>query len=302
MKLRPGEKIHIQSLEELLGIVNEESALDIEIEKIEGFANHPFKVVDDDKMTELINSIKINGVLSPVLIRPKGKDTYEMISGHRRLHAAVQAGLKSIPSIIRDLNDDEAVIAMVDANIQREELLPSEKAFAYKMKLKAMNRQGQRNDLTSSQNGTKKLRSDQLLAEQCGESKNTIHRYVRLTELIPELLDYVDKKRLQFTVAVDISYIDKDIQSWLYEYIKENGTVKARQIALLREACASGPVSQARLISILNESQPGRKTNSSNIISEQKLREYFPPDYSAADMEQVILELLEKWKGTGYEL
>lgn len=295
-KTRPGEKIQIKSVQELLGVVNEESAMDIEIYKITGFADHPFKVLDDEKMQELIESIKANGVLSPVLIRPKGNDTYEMISGHRRLHAAKLAGLTAIPAIIRELTDDEAVIAMVDANIQREELLPSEKAFAYKMKLGAMNRQGDRNDLTSSQIGTKLRRSDQLLAEQSGESKNTIHRYIRLTELIPDLLDYVDQKRIQFTVAVDISYIDAEIQKWLYEYIKENGTVKAKQIALLREACSSGPMTQSKMISILNESQPGRLPSSKNIISEKKLREYFPPEYSVADIRSVIFELLEGWK------
>lgn len=295
-KTRPGEKIQIKSVQELLGVVNEESAMDIEIYKITGFADHPFKVLDDEKMQELVESIKANGVLSPVLIRPKGNDTYEMISGHRRLHAAKLAGLTAIPSIIRELTDDEAVIAMVDANIQREELLPSEKAFAYKMKLGAMNRQGDRNDLTSSQIGTKLQRSDQLLAEQSGESKNTIHRYIRLTELIPELLDYVDQKRIQFTVAVDISYIDAEIQKWLFEYIKENGTVKAKQISLLREACSSGPMTQSKMISILNESQPGRLPSSKNIISEKKLREYFPPEYSVADIRIVIFELLEGWK------
>ena len=295
-KTRPGEKIQIKSVQELLGVVNEESAMDIEIYKITGFADHPFKVLDDEKMQELVESIKANGVLSPVLIRPKGNDTYEMISGHRRLHAAKLAGLTAIPAIIRELTDDEAVIAMVDANIQREELLPSEKAFAYKMKLGAMNRQGDRNDLTSSQIGTKLRRSDQLLAEQSGESKNTIHRYIRLTELIPDLLDYVDQKRIQFTVAVDISYIDAEIQKWLYEYIKENGTVKAKQISLLREACSSGPMTQSKMISILNESQPGRLPSSKNIISEKKLREYFPPEYSVADIRSVIFELLEGWK------
>ena len=135
-----------------------------------------------------------------------------------------------------------------------------------------------------------------IIGEQVGESKNQVRRYIRLTELIPELLEYVDKKKLQFTVAVDISYIDKEIQRWLYEYIKENGVIKAKQIALLREACISGPMTQTKMISILNESQPGRTPSSKNIISEKKLREYFPDDYTAADMRSVILELLKQWK------
>lgn len=299
-KTRPGEKIQIKSVQELLGVVNEESAMDIEIYKITGFADHPFKVLDDEKMRELVESIKANGVLSPVLIRPKGNDTYEMISGHRRLHAAKLAGLTAIPAIIRELTDDEAVIAMVDANIQREELLPSEKAFAYKMKLDAMKRQAGRPRKeeavnNSTQNG-RNLESAEIMAGEVGESKNQIRRYVRLTELIPELLDYVDQKRIQFTVAVDISYIDAEIQKWLYEYIKENGTVKAKQITLLREACSSGPMTQSKMITILNESQPGRLPSSKNIISEKKLREYFPPEYSVADIRSVIFELLEEWK------
>ena len=288
------ERLNFKSVEELLGVVNEESAMDIEICKISSFKGHPFKVVDDEKMQELVESIKANGVLSPVLIRPTGMDTYEMISGHRRLHAAQLAGLTAIPSIIREMTDDESVIAMVDANIQREELLPSEKAFAYKMKLNAMSRQGNRNDLTSSQNGTR-LRSDQLLAEQSGESKNTIHRYIRLTELIPEILEYVDLKRIQFTSAVEISYLDKEIQKWLFEYIRDNGIVKPKQISLLREACKTGIMTEGKLIAILNDSQPGRTPSTKNLISEKKLKKYFPSDYTEEDMRSVIVELLEQW-------
>ena len=295
--MRPGEKIQIKSVEELLGVVNEEAAMDIEIYKIAGFADHPFKVVDDEKMEELVESIRANGVLSPVLLRPKGMDTYEMISGHRRLHAAQLAGLTAIPAIIREMTDDEAVIAMVDANIQREELLPSEKVFAYKMKMDAMRRQGSRSDLTCDQNEHKLgMKSREMLGEQLGISSAQVSRYVRLTALIPELLDFVDRKRLQFTVAVDISYLDEEIQRWLYEYIRENGSVKAGQIALLREACSSGTMTQARMIALLNDSQPGRTPGSRNIISEKTLRKYFPLHYTAADMRGVILELLDRWK------
>ena len=194
-------------------------------------------------MQELVESIKTNGVLSPVLIRPTGIDTYEMISGHRRLHAAQLAGLTAIPSIIREMTDDESVIAMVDANIQREELLPSEKAFAYKMKLNAMKRQAGRPSKENAGQNDQNLNgvgSRDLLAEQVGESSKQIQRYIRLTELIPEMLDNVDKKRIPFTVAVDISYLDKEIQKWLFEYIRDNGLVKPKQIALLREACKTG--------------------------------------------------------------
>ena len=295
MKSKSAEKIKMPSIDELLGVSGEESATDIEISRIHSFANHPFKVLDDDKMDDLVESIKQNGVLTPVLVRPDKNNSYEMISGHRRMHAAIKAGLETIPAIVRDMEDDEAIVIMVDANIQREELLPSEKAFAYKMKMDAMKRQGIRTDLTSCQNGTK-FRADAAMAEQIGESARSIQRYIRLTELIPDLLDYVDKKRLQFTVAVDISYIDKEIQTWLFEYIKENGTVKAVQVAALRTALEAGPMTQAKMISILVNSQPGRKQEQKITLSEKKLRNYFSDKYTAEDMESVILELLDQWK------
>lgn len=295
MASKMSERLNFKSVEELLGVVNEEAAMDIEIYKISGFKGHPFKVVDDEKMQELVESIKVNGVLSPVLIRPTGMDTYEMISGHRRLHAAELAGLTAIPSIIREMTDDEAVIAMVDANIQREELLPSEKAFAYKMKMDAMRRTaGRPTKENSTQNG-RNLETAEIIGKEMGESKNQIRRYVRLTELIPELLEYVDLKRIQFTAAVEISYLDKEIQKWLFEYIRDNGLVKPKQIALLREACKTGIMTEGKLIAILNDSQPGRTPSTKNLISEKKLRKYFPTDYTEEDMRSVIVELLEQW-------
>lgn len=290
---KKNEKIKFKSVEELLGVVNEEAAMDIEICKIRGFKGHPFKVVDDEKMQELVESIKMNGVLSPVLIRPIGMDTYEMISGHRRLHAAELAGLTAIPSIIREMTDDESVIAMVDANIQREELLPSEKAFAFKMKLDAMKRQGQRSDVTSGHN-VPKLTTDQIGAEN-GMTGRQIKRYIRLTELIPEILEYVDLKRINFVSGVEISYLDKEIQTWLFEYIRDNGLVKPKQIALLRKACETGIMTEGKLIAILNDSQPGRTPGSKNLLSEKKLRKYFPQEYTEEDMKSVILQLLEQW-------
>ena len=241
MASKMSERLNFKSVEELLGVVNEEAAMDIEIYKISGFKGHPFKVVDDEKMQELVESIKVNGVLSPVLIRPTGMDTYEMISGHRRLHAAELAGLTAIPSIIREMTDDEA------------------------------------------------------MAEQTGESARSIQRYIRLTELIPELFEYLDLKRIPFTSAVEISYLDKEIQKWLFEYIRDNGLVKPKQIALLREACKTGIMTEGRLIAILNDSQPGRTPSTKNLISEKKLRKYFPSDYTEEDMRSVIVELLEQW-------
>ena len=297
MASKMSERLNFKSVEELLGVVNEEAAMDIEIYKISGFKGHPFKVIDDEKMQELVESIKVNGVLSPALIRPTGMDTYEMISGHRRLHAAQLAGLTAIPSIIREMTDDEAVIAMVDANIQREELLPSEKGYAFKMKLEAIKHQGERADLTCAQNGHKYdgMKSRDVVAESAGVSKNQVSRYIRLTELIPDLLEYVDLKRIPFTSAVEISYLDKEIQKWLFEYIRDNGLVKPKQIALLREACKTGIMTEGKLIAILNDSQPGRTPSTKNLISEKKLRKYFPANYTEEDMRSVIVKLLEQW-------
>ena len=294
MKNRPGEKIKLASLDELLGVVNEESAMEIEINKIHAFKNHPFKVLDDEKMQDLIESVKLSGVLTPVLLRVDNNDEYEMISGHRRLHAAKMAGLTTIPAIVRELSDDDAVIAMVDANIQREELLPSEKAFAYRMKLEAMKRQGSRTDLTLSQNETKS-RSDEVLSKQVGESRAQVQRYIRLTELIPELLDLVDSKKLKFTVAVDISYIDKEIQKWIYEYIKDTGFIKPQQITALRNQLNEGSVNQVGMLTIFNKCMMVKPASRSITFSEKKLTKYFPESYSADDMERVIESLLEKW-------
>lgn len=298
MKNRSGEKIKLTSIDELLGVVNEESAMEIEIDKIKPFAGHPFKVIDDEKMQDLIESISESGVLTPVLIRPAQNDGYEMISGHRRMHAAQKAGLITIPAIVREMTDDEAVIAMVDANIQREELLPSEKAFAYKMKLAAMKRQGCRHDLTSGQNDQKLSGSvsRDILADQVGESSKQIQRYIRLTELIPDLLELVDKKRLNFTIAVDISYIPQDVQKWIYEYICDNGFIKPNQIGALRNFLGQGPVTQSLMISILNSHIPVKAPARKVTLNEKKLTRYFPKNYTSEDMEKVIESLLEKWK------
>ena len=297
MKNRSGEKIRLASIDELLGVVNEEAAMEIEINKIHPFRNHPFKVVDDEKMQDLVESVKLNGVLTPVLLRMDENEEYEMVSGHRRMHAAQLAGLTTIPAIVRELSDDDAVIAMVDANIQREELLPSEKAFAYKMKLDAMKRQAGRPKNNSGQNDQNLIGtvSRDVLAEQVGESSKQVQRYIRLTELIPELLNLVDIKKLQFTVAVDISYIDKEIQKWIYEYIRDTGFIKPNQIAALRSQLEDGSVNQIGMLSIFNNCMVVKKSPRSITFSEKKLTKYFPPNYSVEDMEQVIESLLENW-------
>ncbi|WP_373215822.1 ParB/RepB/Spo0J family partition protein [Ruminococcus sp. 5_1_39BFAA] len=293
MKERVGQKIKLTNYEALLGVSNEESAVDVSIRDIHSFENHPFKVVDDDKMAELVESIKVNGVLTPVLIRPSKKTRgYEMISGHRRLHAAGLAGLSMIPAIVREMDDDTAVLAMVDANIQREELLPSEKAFAFKMKMDAMRHQGtSRHEVEKSEKWT-----CEKVGEAGGIGGRQVQRYIRLTELIPELIEFVDKKKIQLSLGVDISYIDKEIQQWIYEYIKENGTVKPKQISALREECEKGVMTQPKLIMIMNNYQTGKTSGGKLTLSEKKLREYFPASYGSDDIKNVLFQLLDKWK------
>ena len=299
MKTRTGQKLKLTTVEELLGVPASESSTEIDIDMIHMFKNHPFKVLDDEKMSDLVESIRVNGILSPVLVRPDGEDSYEMISGHRRMHAAKIVGLTSIPAIVREMSDDEAIVYMVDSNIQREELLPSEKAFAYKMKMDAVKRgAGRPSKENSCQNGTN-YRADYELSNQVGESARTIQRFIRLTELIPELLDMVDSKRLQFTAGVEISYIDKEIQQWICEYIHENGNVKQNQIVILRQELLNGAITQRQLIDILNENAIGRIPKKKVILSEKKLSQYFPPHYTSAEMEKVIVELLTNWKEQG---
>ena len=296
MKNRSSEKIKLTSIDELLGVVNEEAAMEIEIRRIHSFADHPFKVMDDEKMDELVASIKENGVLVPVLLRPDEHGEYEMVSGHRRMHASMLAGFDTIPAIIREMTNDEAVIAMVDANIQREELLPSEKAFAYKMKMEAMKHQGERTDLTLGQNVPKFKRTTEAIAYGTGESYKQVQRYIRLTELIPDLLEMVDTKKLNFTTAVDISYINKQVQGWLYEYICDNGFIKPNQVIELRKYVGQGNMTQPLMISILNSSIPVKAPPKKITFTEKKLMKYFPDNYSVDDMERVMMGLLEKWK------
>ena len=293
---RVGQKIRLTSVEELLGVSNEESAMDLEIAKIQPFQNHPFKVLDDEKMQDLVESIRTNGVLSPVLVRPIGSDRYEMVSGHRRMHATMILGMDMIPAIIREMTDDEAIVKMVDANIQREELLPSEKAFAYKMKMDAMKRQAGRPTRENPRQNVGNYETADMIGKDNGESGRQVQRYIRLTELIPEILDYVDKKRIQFTVAVEISYIDQEVQKWLYEYIRDNGTIKINQVSILRTQLLTGAITQAKMISLLNDSQPGKAPTLKLTFTEKKLKEFFPAGYSVTEMRNVIEQLIDEWK------
>ena len=269
------------------------------ISELHDFKGHPFKVERNPELFELRQSIEKEGILIPLLIRknPNG-DGYEIIAGHRRKEAAIWAGITELPVIIRELDDDQATIAMVDSNLQREKILPSEKAFAYKMKLDAMKRQAgrpsQKNSGQNDQNFGKVSRD--VLAEEVGESSKQIQRYIRLTELIPELLDMVDTKKLNFTIAVDISYIDKEMQKWIYEYIRDTGFIKPKQITALRKQLEEGTVNQGFMISIFNSCIAVKAPERKVVLSGKKLTKYFPEDYSETDMEKVIEALLEQWK------
>ena len=294
MKQRSGEKIKLLSVDDLLGVPTGDPITEIEVEKISPFEGHPFKVKDDEKMKELVESILGNGVLTPVIVRPDDEGGYEMISGHRRLFAVKEIGLDTIPAYVREMTDDDAVIAMVDCNIQREEILPSEKAFAYRMRYEAMRHQGMRS--TSSQVGTK-LRTDEELAEQVGESRNQIHRFIRLTEVIPELLDLIDRGNIAVMTGVDISYLEEKMQKWLYEYIKDNGVVKSYQISALRdELNMNGNLMHNEVIQILNDYQMGRKPAMRINFTSNQLRKYFPAYYSSEEAKAVIEQLLDRWK------
>lgn len=293
MASRVAGKIKLQSVDELLGVPEIAGTQEIEIGRIHAFPNHPFKVLDDEKMDTLVDSIRENGILNPVIVRPDQSGNYEMISGHRRLHAAKIVGLKKVPAIVKEMSDDEAIIKMVDANIQREEILPSERAFSFKMKMEAMSRQGQRNDLTSGQN-VPKLTSD-VIGEENGMSGRQVKRYIRLTELIPELLECTDNKKIGLVMAVDLSYLDEQVQKWVYEYFKENGFLKPVQVEALKNYSNLSNVTQFSVISIMNDALPKKSKESKLSFSAKKLDKYFPPQYSTKERENIIIQLLEQW-------
>ena len=276
---------------------NQEYVKDISIYEITDFPNHPFKVKMDDKMVETIESVREHGVLVPALVREKPTGGYEMISGHRRKMACEMAGRENIPCIVRNLTDDEAVIVMVDSNLQREEILPSEKAFAYKMKLEAMKRQGKRTDLTSEPMA-RKLKgkeSAEILGEQVGESKDTIRRYIRLTELIPEILEMVDNKKIAMRPAVELSYLPKEEQEILYDTMEsEDCTPSHAQAIKIRKFSAEGRLNEDVLLSIMAEEKPNQVEQWK--IPKNRLKKYFPSGTSQQKMEETIIKALELYR------
>ena len=299
MASRVAEKIKLQSVDELLGVPEIAGTQKIEIGRIHAFPNHPFKVLDDEKMDTLVDSIRENGILNPVIVRPDQSGNYEMISGHRRLHAAKIVGLKKVPAIVKEMSDDEAIIKMVDANIQREEILPSERAFSFKMKMEAMSRQGSRVDLTCGtefhKSGDINKKTRETIGDEAGMTGRQVTKYIRLTELIPELVDYVDIKKITIAMAVDLSYLDEQVQKWVYEYFKENGFLKPVQVEALKNYPNLSNVTQFSVISIMNDALPKKSKESKLSFSAKKLDKYFPPQYSTKERENIIIQLLEQW-------
>ena len=298
MASRVAGKIKLQSVDELLGVPEIAGTQEIEIGRIHAFPNHPFKVLDDEKMDTLVDSIRENGILNPVIVRPDQSGNYEMISGHRRLHAAKIVGLKKVPAIVKEMSDDEAIIIMVDANVQREEILPSERAFSLKMKMDAMRRQGARLDVNGTcgtechKLGTK---TSEIVGESFGLKGRQVRKYIRLTELIPDMLVSVDNKKITITMGVDLSYLDEQIQKWVYEYYKDNGFLKPVQVEAVKNYPNLANATQQSVISIMNDALPKKSVSAKITFSEKKLDKYFPSHFSSKDRENTIIQLLEKW-------
>ena len=274
-----------------------EQVQQIPLSEIRPFKNHPFKVTDDELMQQTIDSIMQVGVLNPAIIRPAPEGGYEMVAGHRRLHAADLAGLKTIPAIVRNLDDDEAVILMVDSNLQRETISPMERAQAYKMKLEALKHQGKRVDLTCDQVGHKldSKKSIQKVAEDAGESKTQVQRYIRLTELLPEVQKKVDSKEIAFSPAVELSYLTRDEQKQFLDAMDySQNTPSLSQAQRLKKLSREGKCTKEAMRSIMSEEK--KEEQDRITLSSDTLRKYFPRSYTPLQMQQTIIKLLEQWQ------
>ena len=299
MKNRSGEKIKLASIDELLGVVNEESAMEIEISKIHPFKNHPFKVLDDEKMQDLVESVRINGVLTPVLLRMDDNEEYEMVSGHRRMHAAQLAGLTTIPAIVRELSDDDAIVAMVDANIQREELLPSEKAFAYKLKNDVLKRKSGRKK-SQVDHKTPRKRAIEIISEDCGDSPKQVQRYISLTKLIPEMLQKLDDEIISFCPAVEIAALSEKEQKELLVAMEYAQAIPSlSQAQRIRQLSKEKQLSLEKMEEIMCEVKKGEITRVA--FTNEQLHKYFPNSYTPAMMKREILALLKLWKKESWE-
>ncbi|SFO16693.1 chromosome partitioning protein, ParB family [Pseudobutyrivibrio sp. UC1225] len=276
------------------GAVNGDTVVDIPLDELHPFRNHPFKVRDDADMEKTVESIQEFGVLQPAIVRPDRDGGYEILSGHRRHHACQIAGIEALPCIVRDLDDDAATILMVDSNLQREEILPSERAFAFKMKLDAMKHQGERRDLTSCQIGTKS-RSDEILGEQVGESARTVQRYIRLTNLDPELLQLVDDKQMGFNPAYELSFLNPEQQKDLLSAIDYAQAIPSlSQAQRIKKLALNGEITQEGMNIILSEE---KKQDLDRVtLKHDTLKKYFPKSYTPKQMEDTIIKLLDQWQ------
>ena len=271
-----------------------EQVQQIPVNELFPFKNHPFKVLDDDAMTRTVESISQFGVLAPLIARPRPEGGYEIISGHRRKHAAELAHLDTLPVIVRNMEDDAATILMVDSNLQREHILPSERAFAYKMKLNAIKNQGARSDLTSSQVGMK-LQALDIVGQEAGDSRNQVHRFIRLTNLVPELLDMVDEKKISFNPAVELSYLDENQQRDFLEAMNDTQNAPSlSQAQQLKKLAQQGEFSYDAVYDIMNEEKKSELDTVT--IKNETLRKYFPRNYTPRQMESIIIKLLDQWQ------
>ena len=295
-----GRKIELTSLDDLF--TTEENRQEAKLEKIRDiplselhpFKNHPFHVRDDEAMMETADSVRQYGVLVPAIARPDPNGGYELVSGHRRHRASELAGMETMPVIVRELDDDAAVLVMVDSNLQRENILPSERAFAYKMKLEAMKHQGVRGDLTSSQVGTK-LRADELLAQQAGSSRNQVQRYIRLTELVPDLLSMVDERKIALNPAYELSFLKKEEQEQLLDAMdSEQATPSLSQAQRLKKFSQEGHLTPDVMCAIMSEEKKSEWDRVT--LTSETLRKYFPKSYTPKKMQETIVKLLEAWQ------
>ena len=271
-----------------------EQVQQIPIAELHPFTNHPFKVLDDESMQRTVESVEQYGVLSPLIARPRPEGGYEIISGHRRQHAAQLAGLDTLPVIVRQMDDNAAVLLMVDSNLQRENILPSERAFAYKMKLEALKKQGARSDLTSSQVGMK-LQALDIVGREAGDSRNQVHRFIRLPHLIPELLDMVDEKKIAFNPAVELSYLDESQQRDFLEAMEDTQNAPSLfQAQRLKKLAMEGSFSYDVAFAVMGEAKKDELDKV--VIKNETLRKYFPRSYTPKQMEDTIIRLLEQWQ------
>ena len=272
-----------------------EQVQQIPIGELFPFKNHPFKVLDDESMQRTVESVEQYGVMSPLIARPRPEGGYEIISGHRRQHAAQLAGLDTLPVIVRNMDDDAAVLLMVDSNLQREDILPSERAFAYKMKLEAIKNQGARSDLTSGQIVQKSKLSIERVAEDAGEGYKTVQRFIRLTNLIPELLDMVDEKKIAFNPAVELSYLDESQQRDFLEAMQDTQNAPSlSQAQRLKKLAQEGHFSYDVAFAVMGEEKKDELDKV--VIKNDTLRKYFPRSYTPKQMEDTIIKLLEQWQ------